>query len=62
MKAKPNSGLNILEWLFLIFTTLKIAGVINWSWWLVLMPLWIVLADTVFVAFAREYRWWPFDD
>ena len=27
--------------LFLLFTTLKLTGVINWSWWWVTAPLWI---------------------
>lgn len=26
------------------FTTLKLAGVIDWSWWLVLVPIWIPVA------------------
>jgi membrane protein DedA with SNARE-associated domain len=33
-----------LAWPFLLlFVGLKLAKVIDWSWWLVLMPLWIVL-------------------
>ena len=27
--------------LFLLFTTLKLTGVISWSWWWVTAPLWI---------------------
>ena len=27
--------------LFLIFMTLKLAGLIDWSWWWVTSPLWI---------------------
>lgn len=27
--------------LFLLFTTLKLTGVINWSWWWITAPLWI---------------------
>ena len=27
--------------LFVIFLTLKLAGVIDWSWWWVTSPLWI---------------------
>jgi len=30
--------------LALIFITLKLCGVIGWSWWWVLSPLWIPLA------------------
>ena len=27
-----------LEILLLIFVTLKLTGMVNWSWWLVMMP------------------------
>ena len=27
--------------LFVVFLTLKLAGVIDWSWWWVTSPLWI---------------------
>ena len=27
--------------LFVIFLTLKLAGVIDWSWWWITSPLWI---------------------
>lgn len=30
--------------MFVVFLTLKLAGVIAWSWWLVTLPLWIVPA------------------
>ncbi|WP_280350418.1 hypothetical protein [Nocardia abscessus] len=31
-----------LEWvLFFVFLTLKLTGVIDWSWWWVTAPLWI---------------------
>ena len=50
---KPDTapkGMGFLEWLMLAFVVLKVAHVINWSWWLVLVPLWIILALIVFVA------------
>ncbi len=28
----------------LIFMTLKLAGVIDWSWWMVTLPIWGLLA------------------
>lgn len=31
-------------WLTILFIGLKLTGFINWSWWLVLAPLWIGLA------------------
>ena len=35
------SGLTLLA---IVFVTLKLCGVIGWSWWWVLSPLWIPLA------------------
>ena len=35
------AGLSFLDVLLVVFIALKIAKVINWSWWLVFLPLWI---------------------
>ncbi len=41
---KTNAGgVGILGVLLIIFMVLKLVGVINWSWLLVLVPLWIEL-------------------
>lgn len=40
-------GLNFADVLLLIFITLKLLGIINWSWWWVLSPIWIPLAIIV---------------
>lgn len=42
MKISINIGVPTL--LAIIFTTLKLCGVIAWSWVWVLSPLWIMLA------------------
>ena len=36
-------GIGILGVLLIVFIVLKLVGVIDWSWALVLMPLWIGL-------------------
>jgi hypothetical protein len=36
-----SNGIGIGTILFLIFMTLKLTNVINWSWWWVTAPLWI---------------------
>ena len=41
-------SLGFLEFLTLIFITLKLTGYIGWSWWWVLAPLWIQVAIFVF--------------
>lgn len=28
---------------FLVFLILKLCGVITWSWWMVTLPLWVLL-------------------
>ena len=33
-----NSGVSFLHVLTFIFIILKVAGVVSWSWWLVLLP------------------------
>jgi hypothetical protein len=33
--------MGILDVLLIVFVVLKLCGVITWSWWLVLSPLWI---------------------
>ncbi|QEQ94889.1 hypothetical protein pEaSNUABM56_00090 [Erwinia phage pEa_SNUABM_56] len=38
-------------WLALAFIVLKLCGVITWSWWLVLLPLyWVVALILIAVA------------
>lgn len=55
-----SGGLGLLEVLTIIFIVLKLCGLISWSWWLVLMPLWIelgvivVLLIILFVATRRD--------
>ena len=38
----PFGGTSFTGLLFLVFLTLKLTNVINWSWWLVTAPLWII--------------------
>lgn len=35
--------------LLILFITLKLTGVIAWSWWWVLSPLWITLLFTLVI-------------
>ena len=36
-----SSGITFDGLLAIVFITLKLCGVISWSWWWVLAPLWI---------------------
>lgn len=40
---KKRSGLGICDVLTIIFIVLKLLGIINWSWWWVLSPIWIYI-------------------
>lgn len=48
--ASNSSGIGFCGLLAIVFITLKLIGVITWSWWWVLAPLWIPFA--VVFAFA----------
>lgn len=39
-KESKSSGFGILAVLQIVFLVLKLTGLIDWSWWLVLVPLW----------------------
>lgn len=61
-KDKRNTvgGVGFLGLLTITFIVLKITGVIGWSWWLVLLPLWgpaaLVLAILIIVLAAILVR------
>lgn len=39
-EESKSSELGILAVLQIVFLILKLTGLIDWSWWLVLVPLW----------------------
>jgi membrane protein YdbS with pleckstrin-like domain len=63
-KSKQSQDIGFFTILFLIFLTLKLAGlgvVADWSWWWVTAPLWlpivaalIVLAVAAFIKLIAE--------
>lgn len=42
-KTTVNGGIGFFGLLQVVFIALKVAKVIDWSWWLVLLPTWINL-------------------
>ena len=38
--SSNSGGLGVIGLLGVVFVTLKLTGVINWSWWYVTMPFW----------------------
>jgi hypothetical protein len=41
VKENTSGGIGIGMILFIVFLVLKLANVIDWSWWWVTSPLWI---------------------
>jgi len=46
-ETATSGGIGFFGILTLIFITLKLVGIVNWSWVWVLAPIWIPLALTV---------------
>ena len=51
IKTVNNNSIGFFGLLALIFITLKLTGYIDWSWWLVLMPLFlpVIIIFTILV-------------
>nr|DAF94505.1 MAG TPA: transmembrane protein [Siphoviridae sp. ctTDf8] len=41
MNSEKTSGVDFTDLLTIVFIVLKLCGIIAWSWWWVLSPLWI---------------------
>lgn len=60
-----SGGIGFLGLLAIVFITLKLTDVIDWSWWYVTLPLWGDLALVacvgvlwlIFIALARLYKY-----
>ena len=52
MEDKNNTsyGINFLELLAIVFIALKLMGYIQWSWWLVLSPLWFPIISIILLV------------
>lgn len=52
-KESSSSGVGFLGLLCLLFIGLKLGGVINWSWWWVLLPIYgkIVLYSILYIFY-----------
>lgn len=43
-------GLGITDLLLVMFVVLKIANLIDWSWWWVASPIWLPIAIQIFLG------------
>lgn len=64
-ETTSQGGIGFCGLLTIVFITLKLTGVINWSWWWVLAPLWggvalrlaIMLGLLLLAGFAALMGW-----
>ena len=50
-QSPSSSGIGFFGLLGIVFITLKLTGVIDWSWWWVTAPLWGGAAVVIFILF-----------
>ena len=48
--SSSSGGVGFFGLMFLIFMTLKLTGVIDWSWWWVTAPLWGGFAIAILIV------------
>lgn len=57
--SSSSGGIGFLGLLTVLFIALKLTGFIGWSWWYVLMPLWLPASIGLAVAaFALGMHFW----
>ena len=44
-----NNSIGFIGLLTIVFITLKLTGFIDWSWWLVLSPIWASIILSLFI-------------
>lgn len=50
-QSSSSGGIGFFGLLGIVFITLKLTGVIDWSWWWVTAPLWGGAAVVIFILF-----------
>lgn len=55
-EVSTNGGIGFCGMLTILFIGLKLGGVISWSWWWVLAPMWIPAALVVAII-AGVFLW-----
>lgn len=52
-------GTNLCTLLGVLFIGLRLAGIIDWPWWVVLAPIWApILFSVVFIIGCLVILWW----
>lgn len=55
--TNQNGGIGFVGLLTILFVALKLTGVIDWSWWWVLSPIWISFL-CVFGILISAFGFW----
>lgn len=55
--SSSSKGIGFCGLLAIVFIVLRIIGVIDWSWWWVLAPIWIPTAIVLFVLACMFIAW-----
>ena len=50
-KTHRNCGVGFMQFLTILFIVLKLTGVIDWSWWWVLSPIWVSVSLAFLLVF-----------
>jgi len=56
MSSNRSSGFGVESVIQVIFIILKCLKLIDWSWWIVLIPLWIDLITCIIIAVWAAYK------
>ena len=57
MNNNTRSGIGLLDVILVVNIILKLIGVINWSWWVVLWPLWVSIAIIIIFIIIVKVFW-----
>lgn len=53
---KTGSSIGLLDIVLVVNIILKLIGVINWSWWIILWPLWVSIAIMIiFIIIVKVF-------
>ena len=57
MNNNTGSSIGLLDVILVVNIILKLIGVINWSWWIVLWPLWVSIAIIIIFIIIVKVFW-----
>ena len=57
MNNNTGSSIGLLDVILVVNIVLKLIGIINWSWWVVLWPLWASIAIIIIFIIIVKVFW-----